>query len=276
MVRSNTLIETEIYRVSFVPNIRRSNDSSEFSSQTGRTVLNLREMLFRGDFQPGERLSELPLVARLGVSRTPIRLALDRLANEGLLESWPTGGFVVRSFTFADVHDAIALRGVLEGTAARLASERLEDKSELDALRAVQEEQSRIIPSAFELPPTIDSFARYLDLNASFHALLVDLAKSPMLRRTLDRVQSLPFASPSATVFARIKLPQAKELLALAESQHNAIIAAIETRQGSRAENLAREHAGLALRNLEAAMSDKEAMRHVPGAALIRMPAISS
>ena len=65
----------------------------DVASQTGRTLLNLREMLLRGDFQAGERISELPLVARLGVSRTPIRLALDRLAHEGLLESVPTGGF---------------------------------------------------------------------------------------------------------------------------------------------------------------------------------------
>jgi GntR family transcriptional regulator, vanillate catabolism transcriptional regulator len=261
--------------VSFVNNERRPNNLPEFSSQTGRTLLNLREMLLRGEFKPGERLSELPLVARLNVSRTPIRLALDRLANEGLLESWPTGGFVVRAFTFADVYDAIELRGVLEGTAARLAAERLEDRSELAGLCSIQEELSRVIPPAAELPPTIDSFARYLDLNASFHATLVDLAKSPMLRRTLDRVQSLPFASPSATVFARLKLPQAKELLALAEDQHNAIISAIQDRQGNRAETLAREHAGLALRNLEAAMADKEALLHVPGASLIRMPAAS-
>ena len=233
-------------------------------------------MLLRGDFQPGERLSELPLVARLGVSRTPIRLALDRLANEGLLESWPTGGFVVRAFTFTDVYDAIELRGVLEGTAARLAAERLQDGHELDGLRSIQDELGRVIPPAAQLPPTIDAFARYLDLNAAFHSTLIGLAKSPMLRRTLDRVQSLPFASPSATVFARLKLPQAKELLALAESQHNAIITAIENRQGSRAETLTREHAGLALRNLEAAMADKEVLSHVPGASLIRMPGVET
>ena len=55
----------------------RGTPAPEFVSQTGRTLLNLREILLRGDFQPGERISELPLVARLGVSRTPIRLALD-------------------------------------------------------------------------------------------------------------------------------------------------------------------------------------------------------
>jgi GntR family transcriptional regulator, vanillate catabolism transcriptional regulator len=108
---------------------------TEFVSQTGRTLLNVREMLLRGDFQPGERISELPMVARLGVSRTPIRLALDRLANEGLLEPSPSGGFVVRSFALSDIWDAIEMRGVLEGTAARLAAERLTDDRELTGIR---------------------------------------------------------------------------------------------------------------------------------------------
>ncbi len=256
-------------------NERRPHTAPDLSSQTGRTLLNLREMLLRGDFQPGERLSELPLVARLGVSRTPIRLALDRLANEGLLEIWPTGGFVVRAFTLTDVYDALEMRGVLEGAAARLAAERLQNREELTALRALQEELEMVMPLAPALAPTIDSFARYLDLNESFHSTLVDLAKSPMLRRTLDRVLSLPFASPSATVFARLKLPQAKELLTVAHEHHNAIIEALENRQGSRAESLAREHARLALRNLEAALSDKDVLNSVPGASLIRRPGVA-
>src|SRR6476661_7927555 len=95
----------------------------EFVSQTGRTLLTLREMLLKGEFAPGERLSELALVARLNVSRTPIRLALDRLSHEGLLEAFPSGGFIVCEFTLADIWDALDMRGVLEGTAARLAAE---------------------------------------------------------------------------------------------------------------------------------------------------------
>src|SRR5271170_7837233 len=118
----------------------KSRISASDDSQTGRTLLNLRGMLLRGDFQPGERISELPLVARLGVSRTPIRLALDRLAHEGLLEASPTGGFVVRAFTLEDVWDAIETRGILEGAAARLAAERLEDPSELTVLRRYHED----------------------------------------------------------------------------------------------------------------------------------------
>src|SRR5881394_1138954 len=113
-------------------------------SHNARTLLRLREMLFRGEFQHGERLSELPLSARLGVSRTPIRLALERLAHEGLLEPSRSGGFVVREFTVDAVWDAIEIRGILEGTGARLAAERLENDRELGALRRYRDEMDSI------------------------------------------------------------------------------------------------------------------------------------
>jgi GntR family transcriptional regulator of vanillate catabolism len=249
-----------------LPGIPQAGSPAEFVSQTGRTLLNLREMLLRGDFKPGERISELPMVARLGVSRTPIRLALDRLAHEGLLEVSPSGGFVVREFTLTDVWDAIEMRGVLEGTAARLAAERLSHHFELDRMRKLRDEMDLVLPS------TIDSFARYLDLNEAFHTALVDLAKSTMLRRTLDCVLSLPFASPSALVFARLKLPKAAEILTIGHEHHHALVEAIENRQGTRAESLAREHARLSRRNLEIALADKDILSCVPGASLIRIP----
>lgn len=238
---------------------------AEVTSQTGRTLLNLREMILRGDFPPGERISELPMVARLGVSRTPIRLALDRLANEGLLEVLPGGGFVVREFTMADIWDAIEMRGVLEGTAARLASERLGGEAELTPLRCYRDEMDALSH------PTIDSFARYLDLNEAFHRAVVDLAKSPILRRTLERVTSLPFASPSALVFVRSKLPKAEEMFMLGREQHRGIVEAIESRQGTRAEAVAREHAQLSRRNLEAALQDTSVWSALPGASLIKL-----
>src|SRR5919112_647408 len=111
-----------------------AHDRRDDDSQLARAFIGVRELLLRGDFTRGERISELPLVARLGVSRTPIRLALERLAHIGLLDVCATGGFTVREFTIADVLDAIELRGVLEGTAARLASERLINDSELEPL----------------------------------------------------------------------------------------------------------------------------------------------
>ena len=84
-------------------------------------------------------MSELPLVELLGVSRTPLRLALAELEHEGLLRGLPGGGYVVREFTQGDVRDAIELRGVLEGTAARFAAERGATARDLAALRATNE-----------------------------------------------------------------------------------------------------------------------------------------
>src|SRR5713226_8931162 len=84
---------------------------SDVTSQTVRALVGIREMLLRGEFARGERISELPLVARLGMSRTPIRLALDRLAHVGLLQNGSGGGFTVREFTLAEVRDTIELRG---------------------------------------------------------------------------------------------------------------------------------------------------------------------
>ena len=239
---------------------------SDDSSHSARTLLRLREMLFRGEFQRGERLSELPLSARLGVSRTPIRLALERLAHEGLLEASRSGGFVVREFTVDAVWDAIEVRGVLEGTAARFAAERLEYDQDLDALRRYRDDMDAIKKPALNE----ESFSVYLDLNEKFHSEVVRLAKNDMLKWTLDRVISLPFASPSALVFARSKLPGAAELHLIGHHQHHAIVEAIENRHGTRAESVAREHARVSRRNLELVLTDSEILSCVPGSSLIK------
>jgi GntR family transcriptional regulator of vanillate catabolism len=131
------------------------------ASHSARALLRLREMLLRGEFRRGERLTELALSARLGMSRTPIRRALERLSHEGLLEESQSGGFVVRQFTVDAVWDAIEIRGVLEGAAARLAAERLENDRELDTLR-----QYRDAMDTLRKPiPDVEAFSRYLDLN---------------------------------------------------------------------------------------------------------------
>src|SRR5215475_1237159 len=147
-------------------------DGPGVDSQIGRAFIGLREMLLHGELARGERISELPLVARLGTSRTPIRLALERLAHMGLLDVLATGGFAVRGFTLTEVQDAIELRGVLEGTAARFGAERLCDDAELNGLRHSCKQMEALNS------PSIDTFATYMDLNESFHAAVVDLAKS--------------------------------------------------------------------------------------------------
>jgi len=92
----------------------------EGSSQAVKAQQRLRELILAGQLPGGTRIAELALVERLGMSRTPIRAALMRLGEEGLLQTLPGGGYAVRTFSEREVADAIELRGTLEGLAARL------------------------------------------------------------------------------------------------------------------------------------------------------------
>jgi DNA-binding GntR family transcriptional regulator len=88
----------------------------------------LRRAIVRGDLAQGAAVSETELAKRLEVSKTPVRHALTRLAQEGLLVSTPHKGAVVTSLTSGDLEEIYCLRGRLEGLAARTAAERLTDE----------------------------------------------------------------------------------------------------------------------------------------------------
>ncbi|HEX4033787.1 MAG TPA: GntR family transcriptional regulator [Solirubrobacteraceae bacterium] len=233
------------------------------TSQTMRAQLRLRELILSGEFSHGDRMSELPLVERLGVSRTPLRLALVKLEHEGLLLELPGGGYVVREFTSADIAQANELRGVLEGTAARFVAERGTPRRALRALQRVSDEIAEVIYLA-----DYASFERYVGLNGRFHAELVRLAESPFLERALDTVTCVPFASASSFVLSEAELPASREILVIAHNQHLALIDAIAGREGARAENIAREHARLALQNLQIVLRHRGVMQRVPGHSL--------
>jgi GntR family transcriptional regulator of vanillate catabolism len=223
-------------------------------------------MLLRGDFKPGERISELSLVTRLGASRTPVRLAMDRLAHEGLLEPNSGGGFSARAFTIAEIYDAIDLRGTLEGTAARWAAERLTSPRDLDRLRRCCR-QMEALPCHPSDPgqPGVESFIGFTELNTQFHSALMDLAKSTMLRWSLKRYQSIPFAASALII------PEALEMVfPVALAQHQAIVEAIENREGTRAEMITREHARLARKNVEIALQQKNGLT-LPGVSLLHI-----
>src|SRR5215213_3599213 len=147
----------------------KGNDRSV--TQTVRAQLALRDLVLRGELNPGERVSELQMVERLGVSRTPVRMALVRLEEEGLLEAIPSGGFSVKTFSEKEVFEAIEIRGTLEGLAARLAAERGAGEEDIrgivDCLDAIDE-----VMQGHE--QTVDEVSRYGELNAQFHAGIVN------------------------------------------------------------------------------------------------------
>ncbi len=250
-----------------VRNILSARESGS-SSQTARATLELREMLVDGRLRPGEKIREVPLSEQLNISRIPLHLALERLANEGFLEPLPKRGFRVQSFSVEDIHDSIELRGVLEGAAARRAAEKLRDPRSLAPMEALSQE----ILSLVRRPKmTIEVFTAYIDLNARFHAALLDLAGSRMLRRAIERACCLPFASPSAFLNRQYISNDLRELFLISADQHCAIVEAIASGEGMRAEMIAREHARVARRNFEDAMRHRESIDHLAGAKLVSL-----
>lgn len=241
---------------------------SRSSSQTARATLALREMLVQGQLRPGERIREVPLSAQLNVSRIPLHLALERLANEGFLEVLPKRGFRVHRFSVEDIYDSIDLRGLLEGAAARLAAERLKDARSLAPMQALSQE---ILTLVRKSKMTMEGFTQYIDLNAQFHAALLDLAGSRMLRRAIERACCLPFASPSAFLRRQYISTDLRELFLISADQHCEIVQAIANREGMRAEAIAREHARVARRNFEDALRHRENIHDLAGAKLVSL-----
>lgn len=237
------------------------------SSQTVKAQLRLRELIVGGELAPGERVPELALVERLGVSRTPVRSALVKLQDEGLLEGLPGGGFAVRAFTETEVHDAIEVRGTMEGLGARLAAERGVAPSLLAEARA----GLAAIDAVLAAPAlSDDAFGVYAEQNARFHALLAEMTGSDVVQRQIERAAALPFASPNAFVLAGPTGPRARDVLVVAQAQHHAVLEAITQREGARAEALMREHARIAHHNLRDALATRDGLQRVPGAGLIR------
>lgn len=238
---------------------------AERQTQFDKALLGLRSLVMNGAFEASTRLPEVALAERLGVSRTPLRQAMDHLVAEGLLDRIETGGCRVASFSLEDVTDAIELRGVIEGTAARLAAERGADPALLAEAGAVLDG----IDAALARQPEMD-FDAYVRLNARFHMILARLSGSAVMRREVDRVGRLPLASPSAFLQEQEFIPDFRASLARAQHQHREILAAIRSREGTRAEALLREHARLARANFEFILNKKESVAaRVPGLALV-------
>ena len=99
------------------------------------TYESLKKMIQTGVLQPGSRLTEVDLAARLKVSRTPLREALNRLERDGLVTNKPRHGYFVTMFDLRALEDAFDVREVLDGHAAQRATERIgaEDKKKLKA-----------------------------------------------------------------------------------------------------------------------------------------------
>ncbi|MFN6955273.1 MAG: GntR family transcriptional regulator [Acetobacteraceae bacterium] len=148
-------------------------------SLTEQATALLRREILTASLAPGETLSEAQAAERLGLGKAPVRAALARLADEGLIQAMPRRGWVVALVTIRDIHEVFDLRLLLEPEAARRAAGRVD----ADALRRLD-----AVCAAGYRPEDADSALGFLDANRAFHVAVADLSGNGRLARQIGRL----------------------------------------------------------------------------------------
>ncbi|MET7394338.1 GntR family transcriptional regulator [Dactylosporangium sp. NPDC005572] len=191
-----------------------------------RAVEQLRERILGGEYAPGERLGEVDLAEKLGVSRTPVREALRRLSAEGLVELTTNKGARVVEYPREDLDHIFEIRARLEGLAARSAATTASaaDIDRLDAIATELKEHSEA-----------GRLEEVYRLNADYHATLNGLAGSPVVAATVAHLVH-------ASVLMRTLHAFDEAAHRRSVNHHLEIVAALRARDGDWAEAVMRAH----------------------------------
>lgn len=219
-----------------------------------RVLMALRKMIASGEIKSGERIAEIPTAAALGVSRMPVRTALRSLEQEGLVVRLGARGYAARGVSIAQIRDAIEVRGVLEGFAARRLAERGLSRQTRDRLADLIEVGEALFADGQLRPEDVD---RYADYNLAFHDALIEAAGNGAVETALARNNFEPFAGAGALALDLTDLAAEYDHLLAAHRQHRSVLDAIERGDAATAERIMRDHALAAIRNakvFEAAM----------------------
>jgi len=213
-----------------------------------KTITELRNSILKGEFGPGEHLTEALLSARFKVSRTPIREALNQLEKEGFVKMTPAAGARVVNPSLKDTLDIYDILIVLEGAASRLACPLIQE-DQLDKLEEYQ--------LFFEKALKEENEDLLFDLNSQFHWLITEATKNAYLiemrtnfRRLVDRI---------ARIFPHVD-GQCEETLLW----HRKIIDALKARNPALAEFVMREHLGNAKQKLAEYLRGREKPVRLP------------
>jgi GntR family transcriptional regulator of vanillate catabolism len=221
-----------------------ANANADADADAG-AVARLRRRILDGHYPPGSRLTEDAVAQALGISRTPVRLALRTLEQEGLLHKTGKRGLVVREFSQADVWCALEVRGVLEGLAARRLAERGAPPAVLATLQDAVLRGRELLAKGHLLPEDI---GRWSTLNRDFHSCLVASAGSAVIGDAIARNNHLPFASADSITLNPQALEGEYQKLRVAQLHHELVLEALVQRESARVEQLMREHAYIGLR----------------------------
>jgi len=182
----------------------------------------IRDRIVRGDFAPGDRLVERVLAEEMGVSRVPVREALNLLKGEGFVQDVPRRGVIVALLSREDVDDLFEVRVALDMQCARLASERATD-DEIDELGVIVHDADAALQCG--------DVARIADLNQAFHDAVPRMAHNPILAATLE-----PLEGRLHWVLRQNRSPE----ILLAE--HRELVTALKDRDADAAADVARRH----------------------------------
>lgn len=207
-------------------------------------VAALRQFIIEGQLVAGERVAEIAVAERLGVSRTPVRLAFRTLEQEGLLQKTGKRGLVVREFSEADVICAIEVRGALEGLAARRLAERGLPADLREQLQACVDDGERLLSKG---RLTVEGIAPWSRLNERFHSAIVQAGGGRVIADAIARNDHLPFASADSLIIDRTALDKEFRKLSVAQLHHRLVLDALVRGESARVETLMREHACVAL-----------------------------
>ncbi|HSG90365.1 MAG TPA: GntR family transcriptional regulator [Pseudomonadales bacterium] len=196
-----------------------------------RAYQHIRDSILRGRFAPAQRLTEQMLVKDCGVSRTPVREALHRLAAENYVTMARNQGAQVKDWNRHDVEDLYMLRATLEGLAASRAAERIAapDLAELERLIDAMDE-------ALARRDSVDAkIGTFLELNGQMHRLIWRAAASERLEEMLRHLVDQALVARTATNFTL-------ERLVLSQQHHRELLRALSAGDAMWAEGLMRSH----------------------------------
>lgn len=181
----------------------------------------IKRRIMSGDFAADDRLREIDVANHLGLGRTPVREALKRLEDEGLLTHEPRRGLVVTRIDQRGVTELYSMREVLEGAAAEFAARHATD-AEIDNMAAILEDEHH---------PDMDAVA----LNLAFHNAIYTAAHNRHLIRSLNALTDTTYLLGRSTLATERRA-------ALALQEHASILAAIRARDPQAAGDAARHH----------------------------------
>jgi GntR family transcriptional regulator of vanillate catabolism len=202
-------------------------------TRSERVADTLRDRILRGEFPAGAHLQEIPLSEAMGVSRTPVRSALQAIAAEGLLDYLPKRGYTVREFSLAEIETAHEVRANLEGMACRLAAERGLTAEDEAAFEAILARGDRIL-SKGRLAQT--DRLPWIEMNDEFHGRILDCAGNRMLTSLVEQTYRVPLGSRRVVHWYDFQAVRGSHQL------HHRIYRYIRDRKAVNAEALMREH----------------------------------